>query len=900
MKSVFYFGSVFSAALFALTPLAGVHALSVGVTTAFSGKTQKTIVLNTESFPAALTLTPGEFQVGDLVQLTYTGSQNPPTDVIVTATPVDFRYGGGAADNATNGSLFSPSANVQLNNGWQATFSYTPDLSVTLTGVTLNLFAFQNQSSSWQSNARKAQVRIEVLDAAGALLNPAAAWLLPDVTCPAWGGTGSVSLALETPVPLAAGQRFSLRIGCKRNSEASGAFFGIRTLVAGFRIATGEDEYTRQANGAWSEPLWSLDGTPGLPWQNSTEAAPVSALIDPAAVTDLAVDLPVAAKTVSVSGIGTLTLTGPGPIATPGLSLLTLAGTLTLHTPVAGNALLGESAVLEIPVAEGSPRLIDSSFTLSGGKGTLLKSGAGTLTLSGTNSIALLSLGEGTLALAGGTTEATRFVAGASGTHTALNQSGGMLTVTGGNSGADASSSMMLGNGLGSMTYAMTGGELRVPGASVKIGHTGTEVGWIIGNAAVSAQGIYAVAANTRPSAVTLNAGAAVTLGANGVKLNAPQTFTLNDGARLAFSAAASSTAPFILGGTQGTALIDPAGHPQTFAGFAGSGKAAIAPQSVPVRITLNGATTGSPTLAVGGNVVLQPSAGDTLGAANLDLAAGASIRFPFLPLTVMNYVTQQNWTTATGGTTTKVCDLSRIHTTGDFFNNDNGAVYSGQFYVPAQWAGQTWYFAGQYDDNIMLKVDGAQIFASAQWNATGTGSVAGMTEGWHTFEIRIRDATGNDGPFNADWKAARMAIGFRVGTAPADPNAAAGYTRFDADTLRLRASETPGGAAIALTPSIQGGLISGENIKLTRWRALLGEDPAVTAFHTTLPPDLDGATVALALTAEIPREGYLLGTFRNAGKATFTGLPGNARIVVADDGSIRIFQPKGTLINVY
>ncbi len=98
-----------------------------------------------------------------------------------------------------------------------------------------------------------------------------------------------------------------------------------------------------------------------------------------------------------------------------------------------------------------------------------------------------------------------------------------------------------------------------------------------------------------------------------------------------------------------------------------------------------------------------------------------------------------------------------------------------GEFYVPEEKAGK-WTFAGNYDDNIRLDVDGTQVFKSASWTAAGVGTVE-LSAGWHTFTLSSYDGTGGIGPGQATWSDGKS-IGFIIGESTSTTSS--DYTKFE------------------------------------------------------------------------------------------------------------------------
>jgi len=72
---------------------------------------------------------------------------------------------------------------------------------------------------------------------------------------------------------------------------------------------------------------------------------------------------------------------------------------------------------------------------------------------------------------------------------------------------------------------------------------------------------------------------------------------------------------------------------------------------------------------------------------------------------------------------------------------------FSGWFHVSAERAG-TWHFWGNWDDNMLVAIDGDDsgiTGASATPDATRDFN---LKEGWHRFEVRVRDISGGYGPW--------------------------------------------------------------------------------------------------------------------------------------------------------
>lgn len=139
---------------------------------------------------------------------------------------------------------------------------------------------------------------------------------------------------------------------------------------------------------------------------------------------------------------------------------------------------------------------------------------------------------------------------------------------------------------------------------------------------------------------------------------------------------------------------------------------------------------------------------------------------------------------------------MDQLHTHWEPGPMQNTAfVWAGQFYVPADQAG-TWYFAGNYDDNILLEIDGAEAFYNADWNKLATTSFD-VGAGWHDFRVVAYDGTGGQGVSTVDetkaWANAGLSLGWSA-TAPANALDPSSYQRFDPTTLQMRPRPAPAG----------------------------------------------------------------------------------------------------------
>ncbi len=111
--------------------------------------------------------------------------------------------------------------------------------------------------------------------------------------------------------------------------------------------------------------------------------------------------------------------------------------------------------------------------------------------------------------------------------------------------------------------------------------------------------------------------------------------------------------------------------------------------------------------------------------------------------------------------------------------------AYQGEFYVAPDQAG-LWSFAGNFDDEIYLEIDGQQIVYGTSWEQVNRGS-ATLAAGWHAFKAYGFDGSGEAGPQyrQKEWNSTTTGLGFRIGSEGG--LAAADYTRFDPANLPMR-----------------------------------------------------------------------------------------------------------------
>ena len=74
--------------------------------------------------------------------------------------------------------------------------------------------------------------------------------------------------------------------------------------------------------------------------------------------------------------------------------------------------------------------------------------------------------------------------------------------------------------------------------------------------------------------------------------------------------------------------------------------------------------------------------------------------------------------------------------------------VYSG-FLNNTSAVAVSYTFAENFDDYVMLRIDGVPVLNNIYWNLQSTGSVS-LAPGWHSFDLRLGQGTGGVGPANS------------------------------------------------------------------------------------------------------------------------------------------------------
>ncbi|MBP5321829.1 MAG: hypothetical protein J6334_12670, partial [Kiritimatiellae bacterium] len=206
--------------------------------------------------------------------------------------------------------------------------------------------------------------------------------------------------------------------------------------------------------------------------------------------------------------------------------------------------------------------------------------------------------------------------------------------------------------------------------------------------------------------------------------------------------------------------------------------------------------------------------------------------------------------------------------------------IFRGQFLVEEEKAG-TWYFAGQYDDQISLDVDGVNVLTSSGYNNVGVGS-ATLTAGWHDFRIICWDATGSQGAYIDTWRRANMALGYSTNPLTAGSVNPEFYTRFDVDTIPMRLPQNAA-SRTGVRMRIMGAMGT-SNVSTYNQEGLVYAANDCVTNTLAIFNNLVGYQPLCGTNARF--DGYFLVDEANAGEWTFTGQYDD-RIELAVDGTV-------------
>jgi fibronectin-binding autotransporter adhesin len=150
--------------------------------------------------------------------------------------------------------------------------------------------------------------------------------------------------------------------------------------------------------------------------------------------------------------------------------------------------------------------------------------------------------------------------------------------------------------------------------------------------------------------------------------------------------------------------------------------------------------------------------------------------------------------------------DSTTFAYTGYLKNNSNGNV--------------TWTFAENFDDNVLLQIDGNVVLNDNQATVPTLANYT-LTPGLHTFELRLGQVGGSVGPSNQGWL--NNGLGFGVDTQGRGQQIAANYV----------ALTDPGGGSLLITSA----------------PVLPSTTPVIMASNTTL--DMTGASLTIGSLAD-------------------------------------------------
>jgi hypothetical protein len=165
--------------------------------------------------------------------------------------------------------------------------------------------------------------------------------------------------------------------------------------------------------------------------------------------------------------------------------------------------------------------------------------------------------------------------------------------------------------------------------------------------------------------------------------------------------------------------------------------------------------------------------------------------------------------------------------------------VYSGEIYITSSGVAS---FMEHIDDFVYLKIDSTVVLDNGDWGTATAGKFTG-TQGWHTFELRVYDGTGGQGP-SAAAPTGRPAFGY----SPTDTGNSTDFTQYiwprntNASTASLFRAAAGG-------PNVAVVRLSGLTVSNGHVLAITGDKPAVilvagnVTISSTVHADASGAT---------------------------------------------------------
>ena len=124
---------------------------------------------------------------------------------------------------------------------------------------------------------------------------------------------------------------------------------------------------------------------------------------------------------------------------------------------------------------------------------------------------------------------------------------------------------------------------------------------------------------------------------------------------------------------------------------------------------------------------------------------------------------------------TTRLAELNGHTYPTDGLPDNTTAIYSGLLNNPTN-GDVTWTFAENFDDNVLLVIDGQQVLRDTSWNTPTKGNYT-LTPGLHRFELRVGQGGGGVGPTNQGWL--NNGIGFGIDTQGRNAETASNYQRL-------------------------------------------------------------------------------------------------------------------------
>ncbi|HEX7478112.1 MAG TPA: C-type lectin domain-containing protein [Polyangiales bacterium] len=195
--------------------------------------------------------------------------------------------------------------------------------------------------------------------------------------------------------------------------------------------------------------------------------------------------------------------------------------------------------------------------------------------------------------------------------------------------------------------------------------------------------------------------------------------------------------------------------------------------------------------------------------------------------------------------------------------------VYSGEIYITASGVAS---FMEHIDDNVYLKIDSTVVLNDASWTQRSAGKFVG-SQGWHSFELRLYDGIGGQGP------SSYPPTGLPgVGYAPVDMGLSTTFSDYswphnlDASTPSLFRAATSG-------PNVMVVRLKGLTVSSNHVLKLTGDKPIVVLVSGNVLVDSGGKIDASATNTTAGPGGNLASQCSGA-----TGGDGRAATSASDD----------------